>query len=135
MKLNQKVVEGLELPAGKSAIIFWDDECPGLGVRIQGKARRWVVRYRVAGDPKQKQITLGPLAGMSLRKAREVAVDYTGTAKRGIDRSAVDKAEAIKAQRLEKSRAEGRLETIVDRYLHHAERLMPECPVRSTCCR
>ena len=121
MKLNQKVVDCLELPAGKSAIIFWDDDCPGLGARLQGNARRWVVRYRVASDPKQKQITLGPMAGMSLRKAREAAVEYTSAAKRGVDRVATEKAEAAEAQRLVQSRAEGRLAAIVDRYLQHAE--------------
>jgi len=120
MKLNQKIVDSLELPAGKSATIYWDDECPGLGARLQGNARRWVVRYRVAGNTKQKQITLGPMAGMSLRRAREAAVEYTGSAKRGVDLVAAERAEAEEAQRLEKSRAEGRLITIVDRYLRHA---------------
>lgn len=121
MKLNQKIVDGLELPTEKSAIIFWDDECPGLGARLQGDAQRWVVRYRVAGNPKQKQITLGPMVGMSLRKAREAAAEYTSSAKRGVDRAADEKAKAAEARRLEKSRAEGRLAVIVDRYLKHAE--------------
>lgn len=121
MKLNQKIVDSLGLPEGKSAIIFWDDECPGLGVRLQGNTRRWVVRYRVAGNPKQKQITLGPLVGMSLRKAREGAVEYTSAAKRGVDLASAEKAAAEEAQRLEKSRAEGRLSAILDRYLQHAE--------------
>ena len=121
MKLNQKIVDRLELPAGKNAIIFWDDECPGLGVRLQGSARRWIVRYRVAGNPKQKQITLGPLVGMPLRRAREAAVEYTGTAKRGIDKATVEMAKAEEAHRLQRSRAEGRLGLIVDRYLQHAE--------------
>ena len=120
MKLNQKIVDSLELPPGKAATIFWDDECPGLGARVQGNARRWVVRYRIAGNSKQKQVTLGPLAGMSLRRAREAAVEYIGAAKRGIDRATIDRAEAEQALRLEKSRADGRLAVIVDRYLEHA---------------
>lgn len=120
MKFNQKVVDSLKLPAGKSAVIFWDDECPGLGARLQGDARRWVVRYRVTGDGRQKQATLGPITGMPLRKAREVATEYSGSAKRGIDRVAVEKTEAFEAQRLERSRAEGQLGVIVDRYLQHA---------------
>ena len=121
MKLNQKIVDGLELPKGKTATIFWDDECPGLGARLQGKARRWVVRYRVSGDPKQKQVTLGPMAGMPLRKAREAAVEYTGAAKRGVDQAFVEKAEAAEARRVAKTQSEGRLGAIVDRYLQHAE--------------
>lgn len=88
---------------------------------MQGKARRWVVRYRITGNPKQKQITLGPMAGMSLRKAREAAAEYTGPARRGVDRAAVEKAEAEDAQRLEKSRMAGRFAVIVDRYLQRAE--------------
>ena len=121
MKLNQKIVDGLDLPAGKKAVIFWDEECPGLGARLQGTARRWIVRYRVAGNPKQKQVTLGPMAGMPLRKAREAAVEYTGAAKRGVDRAAAEIAEAEEAHRLQRSRADGRLGLIVDRYLQHAE--------------
>ncbi len=122
MKLNQKLVDALELPDGKNAIIFWDDECPGLGARLQGNARRWIVRYRISGHAKQRQVTLGPMAGMSLRKARETAVEYTGAARRGVDRAAVEETEAAKAQLLAKTRAEGILGNIVDRYLKHAEK-------------
>ena len=57
---------------------------------------------------------------MSLRKAREAAVECMGAAKRGVDRSATQKAEAAEAQRLQKSKVEGRLDVIVGRYLKHA---------------
>ena len=46
MKLTQKVVDGLAAPEGKSDVTVWDDECPGLAIRLQGRARRWIVRYR-----------------------------------------------------------------------------------------
>ena len=121
MKLNQKVADALSLPEGKRDHTFWDDECPGLGARLQGKARRWIVRYRVAGNLKQKQITLGPMAGLTLKKAREAAVGYTGPARRGVDCAAVARAEAEEVLRLEQSRSEGRLAVVIDQYLQHAE--------------
>lgn len=121
MKFNQRIVDGLELPSGKSAVIYWDDAVPGLGVRLQGTARRWIVRYRVIGDPKQKQVTLGALASLPLRKARELAGGYIAAAKQGTDQNAAFKAEAAEAQRVQQSRAEGRLGALVESYLAHAE--------------
>ncbi len=121
MKLNQRIVDALELPEGKRSKIYWDSECTGLGARIQGNARKWIVRFRVKGNPKQRQVNLGPLAGISLKKARELAAEYTTSAKRGTDRAAVETAEAQEAHRIQQLSAERRLDALVEQYLSHAE--------------
>src|SRR4051794_14970140 len=100
MKLTQKVVDSLSLPPGKPDVTYWDDDCPGLAVRIQGKAKRWIVRYRVKGDARARQIqaTLGPVAGLSLRDARSSAVAHTQPARKGIDVAAEARAQAAADQ-------------------------------------
>ena len=40
MKLTQPTVNSLTLPLGKSDAIFFDDEVPGLGLRIRGGGKR-----------------------------------------------------------------------------------------------
>ena len=50
MKLTEKGIRGLELPGGKSDHIHWDDEIPGLGIRLRaGGSRNWIFQYKVGG--------------------------------------------------------------------------------------
>jgi integrase len=120
MKLTQKTVDALALPEGKRDLTFWDDECPGLAVRIQGGAKRWIVRYRPAGAQIQRQVTLGPVSGLPLRRAREKAVEYTIPARRGLDPVVAQREAATAERRTREARANRRLGLIVERYLIHA---------------
>jgi Arm DNA-binding domain len=46
MKLTQKAVDSMAIESDR---VVWDDEAPGLGLRVQSGKRSWICRYRVAG--------------------------------------------------------------------------------------
>jgi integrase len=71
MKLTTAAVAALGLPVGKADHIEWDDTLPGFGVRLRGKARTWVVQYRV-GD-RQRRESLGDVRKVKLDDARGIA--------------------------------------------------------------
>ena len=56
---------------------------PGLSVRLQGKAKRWVVWY--TANDKRRRVTLGAVAGIPLRQARIEASRIVGAARAGED--------------------------------------------------
>jgi integrase len=119
MKLTAKGIRALELPAGKSDHLFWDDEIPGLGLRLRaGGSRNWVFQYAL-GD-KQRRLSLGAATAESFSKhkaedgtiklgIREQAAQLHAKVKLGQD-PAGDKTEARK-------RASDTFETIAKRFL------------------
>ena len=71
-------------PMSKFDIVHWDDELPGLGLRIlKSGSRSWVVRYRVAR--RQRVVTLGKIAMLSPGQARAKASEILAQAKLGKD--------------------------------------------------
>jgi len=72
MKLTARLVEGL-IKEGVTAERFeWDDEIPGLGVRMRpGGSRNWVFQYKLG--KKHRRMTLGALTAVGLIKARDMA--------------------------------------------------------------
>lgn len=71
-------------PTSKFDIVHWDDELPGLGLRIlKSGTRSWVVRYRVAR--RQRVVTLGKIAMLSPGQARAKASEILAHAKLGKD--------------------------------------------------
>lgn len=86
MKLSQKIVDRLEAPAGRSDAIVFDDDVPGLGVRFQGRAPRWIVQYRVGG--RNRRVTLGPIRAIELKEARRKAGKILADARDGKDTQA-----------------------------------------------
>ena len=124
MKLTQKKVDELKLPDDRKGVIYWDDDVPGLGVRLQGKARRWVIRYRPKGRTKQVQVTLGAVDAIKLSKARLEAGEYSRAAKQGRDLAAEEKAEAQRQAQVQKQQHDERLGRIIERYLAHAKTIL-----------
>jgi integrase len=50
MRLTDKAVAALTVPAGRSEIIAFDSELPGFGIRLrQGGSRRFVFQYKIGG--------------------------------------------------------------------------------------
>jgi integrase len=72
MKLTQTALLKLSLPPDKSDAIFFDDELPGLGVRIRaGGSKKFVVDYRQGGL--RRRHTLGSAKVLTLEEARRKA--------------------------------------------------------------
>jgi integrase len=81
---TQIQVDRLRLPAGKLEHVETDGECPGLGVRLQGDARTWIVRCTLP-DGTRRRVTLGPVAGLPLVEARKQAARIVVAARDGVD--------------------------------------------------
>jgi integrase len=80
---TQSQVDRLRLPEGRTDAYVFDGEQRGLSVRLQGRSRTWVVHFQANG--KRRRITLGNVAGLSLRQARVEASRIVGAARAGED--------------------------------------------------
>ena len=109
---TQAQADRLRPPEGKIDAYVWDDGCPGLSIRLQGNARRWVVWYQVNGA--RRRVTLGPIAGLKLQDARIQATRILSEARDGKD--ALAEREAAKA------RTADTLGKLVDVYLERRAR-------------
>jgi len=81
---TQRDVDRLALPQGKAEHVEFDEHCRGLGVRLQGGAKVWMVRYQLPSG-KRSKVTLGDVSGLALADARRRAAQITGGAKSGHD--------------------------------------------------
>ncbi|MGI9510075.1 MAG: tyrosine-type recombinase/integrase, partial [Geminicoccaceae bacterium] len=78
-------------PPGKFDVVHWDDDMPGLGVRIlKSGSQSWVVRYRIGR--KQRVVNLGKIAILTLGQARSKAGEILAKVKLGHDFQADRKA-------------------------------------------
>ncbi len=72
MEFTKTTVAALELPAGKSDLIHFDDALPGFGIRLRAGGKRvWIVQYRAHG--RQRRETLGDARRIELKAARAAA--------------------------------------------------------------
>jgi integrase len=96
MKLTKTAIAGLTCPLGKSEAVFWDDDVPGLAVRVlaSGKAS-WVFQYRLGR--KQGKMTLGATSALTLADAKATAAKLHARVRLGQDPQA-EKAKARAAQ-------------------------------------
>jgi integrase len=87
MKLTEKTIAGLQLPAGLTDKIYFDDALPRFGYRLQrsGDAVRcsWIVQYRRAG--RTRRMTLGAANLFSVEQARKEATKILGFVATGED--------------------------------------------------
>jgi integrase len=97
MKLNEKAVAALELPAGKSELILFDDDLPGFGIRLRaGGKRTWIIQYRVGR--KQRRKTLGAVTPkMNVARARDAADMDLARVRLGEDPQAIKVEQRAKA--------------------------------------
>jgi integrase len=101
MKLTVASLASLEVPAGKSDHIEFDEAMPGFGIRIRagakGEHRTFIAQYKIGA--KHRRINLGNVAKVSLDDARKEARKIFGKVANGQDPAAqktVAKAEASK---------------------------------------
>lgn len=83
MRLNRRNVSNLTLQKGKPYAIFWDDEVPGFGVRLNPSGKVWVVQYRAAG--KSRRTTIGRVDILPLDEARNEARKILARVQLGAD--------------------------------------------------
>ena len=83
MRLTATNIRALSLPRGKDSKIFFDEDLPGFGLRLQGDSRTWVVQYAVAG--KTRRMSLGPATALDPGKARNMAKDLLAAVRLGRD--------------------------------------------------
>jgi integrase len=93
MKLSKSVIDALPTPA--KDLVYWDQGCPGFGVKVTPKGRKvFVVLYRTAGAGSQlRKFTIGPYGRVTLHQARVAAQKIFAARLEGRD-PAVEKREA-----------------------------------------
>jgi integrase len=100
MRLTARTITTLEMPAGKTDHIEFDDDLAGFGIRLRATSPpKWIVQYR--RGPQQRRITIG---GMDLPadKARKLAAELLAKVRLGADpvgeRKAKDQAARLTAK-------------------------------------
>jgi integrase len=108
VKLTQRVVDSITLPAGKLDAVHYDDDLPGFGLRLRaGGWRGFVVQYKLG--TKTRRMTLGTTAMLQLATARKKAAKILAKVRLGKD-PAGDRQEA-------RARAADTCAPIMQRYL------------------
>lgn len=91
MKLTQRTIDSLTLPADRAEAIYFDDDIAGFGLRLRdGGSRTWVFQYKLGA--KHRRLTLGRVSALPLAKARDTASDLYAMVRLGRD-PAADRAE------------------------------------------
>jgi integrase len=83
MKLTQRYVDEVALPAERVELLIFDDEVPGFGLRVGKKRKAWIVQWQVGGA--QRRMTIGHSGILSAAKARETARDVLAKVRLGGD--------------------------------------------------
>lgn len=93
MRLNERRITSTKptLPAGKDEFIFFDDDIPGLGLRVRRSgSRSWCFQYW--RDGRARRLTLGKWPRLNASKARELVSGLAAKVALGGD-PAADKIE------------------------------------------
>ena len=142
MKLNQKVVDSFALPPNRSEIIAFDDDLPGLGLRLrQAGSRAWVYQYKLG--TKQRRLTLGSASTIRLDQARATASKLHAQVRLGFDPVAERTERRIAAAETfgaalriylarQKGRVRSRSYVEISRYLDRYFRPLHEWPFSKT---
>jgi integrase len=94
MKLNQTTLAELTPPKGQSEAMVFDDDMPGLALRLRASGTRtWIYQYKVGRQ--NRRVTLGDAGVVSLAKARKTAADLHARVRLG-GNPAGEKAESVR---------------------------------------
>jgi hypothetical protein len=93
MKLRQATLAELGPPKGQSEAMMFDDDMPGLALRLRASgARTWVFQYKVGRQ--SRRVTIGNASVISLARARKTAADLHARVRLGADPFA-EKVESV----------------------------------------
>jgi hypothetical protein len=117
MKLTATTLPTVQLPAGKSEIIFFDEELPGFGLRVRaGGSRTFVYQYQLGS--KQRRMSLGVATETNVNHVRKIAEKLHARVRLGED-PATTKAQA-------RISAMHTFRVVAEQYLeHHKSGLRP----------
>ena len=83
MKFKHSVLDKLEPAENKQYYVF-DDELPGLGLRVNPTGRKTFIFQGYAGN-KQRRVTLGPYGRLTLKTAQDLAKTWADKFAKGLD--------------------------------------------------
>ena len=80
IKLTKGAIDAL--PTRAADVVYWDNSCPGFGIKVTPKGRKvFIVLYRTGGaGSKLRKYTIGPYGKVTLHQAR-IAVQKVFSAK------------------------------------------------------
>lgn len=114
MRLTVARIAKLTCPPGKSEVLYFDDACPGLAVRVRPSGRKTFVVVTRIGHGRSaplRKLTVGPVDRIPLQAARDRARELVAKAAMGSDPAAE-----------ERRRREGRLAVALEAYAADLER-------------
>jgi integrase len=104
MKLTQRRIEDLLCPAEKKDVLVFDDEQPGLGVRVMKGAQKgsldgksYLAQYTLTGQ--KRRVPLGSCSAIKLAAARDAVKAILGDVAKGRDPATERKDAAREAKR------------------------------------
>jgi integrase len=117
MKLTGKTIDAIQLPAGKSERVEFDDEIAGFFVRVRaGGSRTFGYQYKIG--PKHRRLTLGPAVKEAFPDIRKRVLDLVAQVRLGNDPAA--------AKEVSRQQAAETFDAIARRYLaHHIKSVRP----------
>jgi integrase len=121
MQMDAKAIARLELPAGKTDVIYFDRDLAGFGLRLRassdGQVRRsWIAQYRSKG--RTRRIRIGSAQTLTPEEARKAARKVLAKVELGEDPAADRDAGRLKATRS--------LRSVIEKYLEDVKpRLRP----------
>jgi hypothetical protein len=85
-KLTKSAIDALPMPPKDT--VYWDNGCPGFGVKVTPKGRKvFIVLYRGAGS-RLRKYTIGPYGRVTLHQARAAALKIFAARTEGRDPAA-----------------------------------------------
>jgi Arm DNA-binding domain len=117
IRLTKSAIDALLTPV--SDIVYWDNGCPGFGVKVAPKGRKvFIVHYRTGGaGSRLRKYTIGSYGRVTLHQARVAAQNVFAAKLDGPD-AASEKREA--KRRVVADRVEDLLETFIAQHLSSA---------------
>jgi integrase len=113
MKFTKATVAAMQLPAGKSDHIEFDEVTPGFGIRIRESGRRtWVAQMRVHG--RTRRLAIGDMRQVELEAARAAAKKFFAESTLGKD--------PVEASREARAKAAVTVGNVVEEYLSAREK-------------
>src|ERR1700674_5208672 len=111
-KLTKSAIDALPMPAKDT--VYWDNGCPGFGVKVTPKGRKvFIVLYRGAGS-RLRKYTIGPYGRVTLHQARAAALKIFAARADGRD-PAAEKQQA--RRRLVADRVEDVVELFISEHV------------------